>query len=156
MNKPFELRKEQIILDLKAKDRYSAFEEMLAYLVKLGDIPFTSQHTILDKLKSREAQTTFATGKNIAIPHINGVKIKNCTLLYARSNDGIDFGSCDCGLVHHLFLALIPEEEKCGWLKTLSMMSRAFSDGKLRESLMSVDDSCEAQVYLNEKLSNST
>lgn len=152
MTSDIHLRKEQILLNLEAGDRFSAFEEMVAYLVKIGDVPFTCHQDILGQLRQREEQTTFAVGRNLAIPHINGANVKKCTFLYARSVEGIEFGSCDTGLIHHLFLALIPEDKKCGWLKTLASMARALSNVELRDSLMNLGDRKEACDLLDERL----
>ena len=146
------LNQKQVLLDLKASDRFAALTEIIQHLVELGDIPSASAESINLALAEREENTTFAVGKNIAIPHINGTDLPECIFAYARSQEGIDFGACDSGLVHHVFLALIPEEKKCGWLKTLSRSAKALCDCDLREQLMSTTDNDEASSLLKEYL----
>lgn len=147
-----QLNQKQVLLDLKASDRFSALTEMINHLVELGDIPSQKAPVIQQVLAEREEITTFAVGKNLAIPHINGTDLDECVFAYARSTEGIDFGACDSGLVHHLFLALIPEEQKCGWLKTLARSAKALCDCDLREQLMTTGDTDEATTLLKEYL----
>ena len=147
-----DLNDKHVLLDLKATNRFSAYSEILQHLFSIGDIPMNKVSEIESTLVERETMTTFAVGKNIAIPHINGTELKECIFAYARSTDGIDFGSCDSGLIHHLFLALIPEKKKCGWLKTLSRTARTLCECNLRAELMSTDSSQQAAHILQERL----
>jgi len=133
------LKKEHLILELSADDRFSAFTEIIQHLVNAKAIPIDKHQDILTQLTSREEQTTFAVGKTIAIPHINGTDLRQHVFAYARSSEGIEFGSCDGSLVHHIFLALIPEDKKSGWLKTLSGTAKVLSDLELRHALSDCD-----------------
>lgn len=148
MEKIINISQRHVILDLKADDRFSAYEEMVSHLVHMKYLSNMDKVTITNRLEERESQSTFAVGKNIAIPHINGLDIPTSLFLYARSVEGIEFGSCDSGLVHHLFLALIPSEQKCGWLKTLSRLSRTLKDSSIRDTLMYITDAEETSKLL--------
>jgi len=130
------LNQDHVILDLKATDRFSAYAEIMQYLVSIGDVPAEAEAPLMARLSQREELTTFAMGKNIALPHINGTSLPRCVFVYARSSEGIEFGSIDTGLVHHVLLALISEKEKGGWLKTLARSAKALSNSSLRQQLM--------------------
>jgi len=147
-----QLNHKQVLLNLEASDRFSALNEIVHHLVESGYIPSDKEASIIQALTSREENTTFAVGKNIAIPHINGTDLKDCVFAYARSKDGIDFGACDSGLVHHVLLALIPEKKKCGWLKTLSRSAKVLSDCNFREKLMQPTTSEDITDLLREQL----
>lgn len=154
MDSKFTIGKEHVIKDLKSTDRFSAFEEIIAHLVKTKTVPYASHQEVLKTLCSREEKTTFAVGRHIAIPHINGTTVvKECTFLYARSREGIEFGSCDTGLVHHIFLALIPEDKKGGWLMSLSQIAKSLSCAELRQQLQDAKKEEPIRKLLNEKLS---
>lgn len=153
MTPTVQLRKNQILLELESSDRFSAFQEMVSHLVKTGNIPYGSERKIIEQLREREEQSTFAVGKGIAIPHINGAEVNDCTFLYARTREGIEFGSCDTGLVHHLFLALIPEEKKCGWLKILAQLGKELSSVDVRDALMELEERETACELLERKFS---
>ena len=147
-----QLDQKHVLLDLKASDRFGAITEIVNHLVELGDVPSLKESDINQALSEREEKTTFAVGKNLAIPHINGTNLKKCVFAYARSREGIDFGACDSGLVHHLLLALIPEEKKCGWLKTLSRSAKALCDCDLRDQLMTSDNVDDVTALLQDNL----
>ena len=147
------LRRDYVILNLQADNRFSAFDEMVAKAAMLGDLSDEAKNSLLNQLIEREEKSTFAMGKGIAIPHINGANIERCVFLYGRSTDGIEFGSCDAGLVHHIFLALIPEKQKCGWLKSLASISKILSDATLREQLMLSSSPSAVHLLLEKQLS---
>jgi len=150
------LRRDYVILNLQSVNRFSAYKEMIGKAAFLGDLSDEAKETFLGQLIEREEQSTFAMGKGIAIPHINGANIDKCIFLYGRSTEGIEFGSCDAGLVHHIFLALIPETQKCGWLKSLASLAKTLSDASLREQLMVSTSPSAVHLLLQNQLSQCT
>lgn len=156
MDHQVHIPEQHIILDLQSEDRMEAFSEVAQFLVEQNSLSKEVALALHQELSEREEKTTFAVGKNLAIPHINGCELEECVFLYARSKNGIEFGACDLTLVHHLFFAFIPTEQKCGWLKTLAHIAKALSEQNLRERLIQSDDPIEIRSLLNGKLAKTT
>lgn len=151
MDTTVSLQQQHILLELQSSDRFSAYDEILAHLSKVGSLPQDKVEEFKSLLCKREEANTFAVGKNVAIPHINGTDLRHSIFCYARSSEGLECDSCDTGLVHHLFLALIPEKQKCGWLKTLTRTAKTLCERSLRDELMEQSDPKEVANLLKER-----
>ena len=154
MSNGHNISRQDILLDLSSTNKFDCFNEVLDHLEGAGQIDRVLKEWLYKALEDREEQASFATGHHVAIPHINGVnEIEECLFVYGRSVEGIEFGSCDTGLVNHIFLFLIPEKFKCGWLRTLSMLAKSLSQSEVRESLLHASDVDEAFLELNKLFS---
>jgi len=145
------LQQQHILLELESSDRFAAYDEILRHLSNIGALPNDKVDEFKSILYAREELNTFAVGKNVAIPHINGTDLKHSVFCYARSTEGLECDSCDTGLVHHLFLALIPEKQKCGWLKTLTRTAKTLCERSLRDELMAQSDPKEVANLLQDR-----
>jgi len=87
------LEEESIILDLKAKDKKEALEELAE--------AFVSNGTPLDKgalvkvLLERERLGSTGIGEGIAIPHGKFYGVSQLIISFGRSIKGLDFESMD-------------------------------------------------------------
>ncbi len=122
-----------ITVNLKARDKKGALEEMAGLLRKTGRIEESA--TMLAALLEREATGSTAMGRGIAFPHARVDGLKEPIALLALSPIGIDFKAPDGHPVHLCFLFLTPAEETELHLQILSEAAALFSDKDLCHAL---------------------
>ncbi|MGQ7420689.1 PTS fructose transporter subunit IIABC [Streptococcus suis] len=145
------LRKDVMLLDLQATSKEAVIDEMIASLVDKGYV--TDFDIFKTGIMNREAQTTTGLGDGIAMPHAKNAAVKEATVLFAKSNKGIDYASLDGQPTDLFFMIAAPEGANDTHLAALAELSKylmkpGFAD-KLRgvsspEEVISVFDAAEA------------
>ncbi|MCK4004057.1 PTS transporter subunit EIIA [Streptococcus suis] len=145
------LRKDVMLLDLQATSKEAVIDEMIASLVDKGYV--TDFDVFKTGIMNREAQTTTGLGDGIAMPHAKNAAVKEATVLFAKSNKGVDYASLDGQPTDLFFMIAAPEGAKDTHLAALAELSKylmkpGFAD-KLRgvsspEEVISVFDAAEA------------
>ncbi|HFZ9926610.1 TPA: fructose-specific PTS transporter subunit EIIC [Streptococcus agalactiae] len=87
------LKKEVMIMDLKATSKEAAIDEMITKLVDTGVV--TNFAIFKDGIMKREAQTSTGLGDGIAMPHSKNAAVKEATVLFAKSASGVDYEALD-------------------------------------------------------------
>ena len=87
------LRKDVMILDLKATSKEAVIDEMITSLVEHGVV--TDFDTFKQGIMNREAQTSTGLGDGIAMPHSKNAAVKEATVLFAKSQAGVDYEALD-------------------------------------------------------------
>jgi mannitol/fructose-specific phosphotransferase system IIA component (Ntr-type) len=96
------LKPNQIVHDLKAKDKVHAIEELLDVLAKQSQI--RNKKLILTRLIDRENLESTALGEGIAVPHARVDTGGEMAIAVGRSEKGIDFGAADKKKIHLIIL----------------------------------------------------
>ncbi|HEL1765901.1 TPA: PTS sugar transporter subunit IIA [Streptococcus suis] len=145
------LRKDVMLLDLQTTSKEAVIDEMIASLVDKGYV--TDFDVFKTGIMNREAQTTTGLGDGIAMPHAKNAAVKEATVLFAKSNKGIDYASLDGQPTDLFFMIAAPEGANDTHLAALAELSKylmkpGFAD-KLRgvsspEEVISVFDAAEA------------
>ena len=73
------LKKEVMILDLKATSKEAVIDEMITSLVENGVV--TDFDTFKQGIMNREAQTSTGLGDGIVMPHSKNAAVKEATVL---------------------------------------------------------------------------
>jgi len=128
-------------LDLKAKDKASVIEELVDMLVNEGYA--LSKETLLKAVMEREATASTGVGMGIAIPHGKSNTVKKPSIVFGKSNTGIDFESLDEQPSYIFFLIAVPEDSASEHLKALSQLSRRLMNKDVREQLMKAENTEE-------------
>ena len=82
-----------MLLDLQAAEKTTAIEEMIQSLVEHGYV--TDFETFKEGILTREALISTGLGDGIAMPHSKNAAVKEATVLFAKSNKGVDYESLD-------------------------------------------------------------
>jgi len=98
------LKPNQIIFDLKSKEKLSAIEELLDSLVKEKLI--NNKNLTLTRIIDRENLESTALGHGIAVPHARVDTEKEIAVAVGRSSEGIDFEAPD-GLPVNLIILVV-------------------------------------------------
>lgn len=76
-------------------------------------------------------------GEGIATPHAKSDQIIAPTVVFGRSNEGIEWESLDGNQVNVAFLILVPERHKGDMhLRILQLLARKLMDPEFKESLL--------------------
>ncbi|HEM3450086.1 TPA: PTS sugar transporter subunit IIA [Streptococcus suis] len=145
------LRKDVMLLDLQATSKEAVIDEMIASLVDKGYV--TDFDVFKTGIMNREAQTTTGLGDGIAMPHAKNAAVKEATVLFAKSNKGVDYASLDGQPTDLFFMIAAPEGANDTHLSALAELSKylmkaGFAD-RLRaatnpEEVIAVFDTAEA------------
>ncbi|WP_421445539.1 PTS fructose transporter subunit IIABC [Streptococcus suis] len=153
------LRKDVMLLDLQATSKEAVIDEMITSLVDKGYV--TDFDVFKTGILNREAQTTTGLGDGIAMPHAKNAAVKEATVLFAKSNKGVDYASLDGQPTDLFFMIAAPEGANDTHLAALAELSKylmkpGFAD-KLRgvsspEEVISVFDAAEAADKATEEV----
>ena len=153
------LRKDVMLLDLQATSKEAVIDEMITSLVDKGYV--TDFEVFKTGILNREAQTTTGIGDGIAMPHAKNAAVKVATVLFAKSNKGVDYASLDGQPTDLFFMIAAPEGANDTHLAALAELSKylmkpGFAD-KLRsvsspEEVIAVFDEAEAADKVAEEV----
>ena len=130
------LNKNVMLFDLQATDKEGVINEMVQSLVDNGVM--TDFDTFKAGIMNREAQTSTGLGDGIAMPHSKNEAVKEATVLFAKSNKGVDYASLDGQPTDLFFMIAAPEGANDTHLAALAELSKylmkpGFAD-KLRQA----------------------
>lgn len=153
------LRKDVMLLDLQATSKEAVIDEMITSLVDKGYV--TDFEVFKTGILNREAQTTTGLGDGIAMPHAKNAAVKVATVLFAKSNKGVNYASLDGHPTDLFFMIAAPEGANDTHLAALAELSKylmkpGFAD-KLRsvsspEEVIAVFDEAEAADKVAEEV----
>ena len=82
------LKKDTVIIDLAATSKSAAIDEMTKKLDVAGRL--NSLDGFREAILKRESQSTTGIGEGIAIPHAKTDAVKTPSILFAKSEKGVD------------------------------------------------------------------
>lgn len=123
------LRKDVMIMDLQATTKETAIDEMVANYKK---------HDVIDDIDlfktdilKREAETSTGIGEGIAMPHARDKAVKKATVMFAKSNKGVDYDALDGQPVNLFFMIAAPVGADDLHLQALATLSALLINPKL-------------------------
>ncbi|GAF19030.1 PTS system, fructose-specific IIA component [Bacillus sp. JCM 19046] len=128
------LKKETMILDLQARSKATAIDELVDKLDEAGRL--TDKQGYKDAILAREAQSTTGLGEGIAIPHAKTNAVKTPAIAFGRSKEGIDYEALDGQPSHLFFMIAASEGANNEHLATLSKLSTFLMDEAFRARLL--------------------
>ena len=109
-------------MDLKATTKAEVIDEMVHnYFVK-GIID--DEELYKKDILAREAQSSTGMGEGIAIPHAHDEAVKKPAVMFARSEQGINYDSMDGKPAHLFFMIAAPEGGDNTHLQALAALSQ--------------------------------
>ena len=123
-----------MLLDLQATTKEAAIDEMINSLVDNGVV--TDFDVFKSGIMAREAQTS--TGDGIAMPHSKNAAVKEATVLFAKSNKGVDYESFDGQPTDLFFMIAVPEGANDIHLAALAELSKYLMQDDFADRLRQV------------------
>lgn len=137
------LIKDAMIMDLKATDKKGAIDEMVQKIYDVGRISDIAVYK--EGILAREAQTSTGLGDGIAMPHAKNKAVKEATVLFAKSNAGVDYEALDGQPTYLFFMIAAPEGANDTHLQALAALSRLLIDADFVAQLKSAKTPDEVQ-----------
>jgi PTS system nitrogen regulatory IIA component len=130
------IHEQNVIPDLKAKDKRGVLEELVDTLVKQE--PSLDKNALVKVLLERERLGSTGIGDGVAIPHGKFTGITQPSISFGRSRKGLDFDSMDGEPTHLFFLLVAPENSASIHLKALARIAKILKNSAFRKELMEV------------------
>ncbi|MEU1481408.1 fructose-specific PTS transporter subunit EIIC [Streptomyces sp. NPDC005760] len=133
------LTEQTVKVALDARDKEAAIREMAELLARTGKV------VDLDELVAaalrREALGTTGLGEEIAIPHAKTDAVTAPVVGFARSAEGVEWGSLDGTKARLVFMISVPEAAAGDeHLRILALLSRKLMDPGFRDRLVAAPD----------------
>ena len=142
------LRKDVMLLDLQATEKTAVIEEMIKSLVDHGYV--TDFETFKEGILAREALTSTGLGDGIAMPHSKNSAVKEATVLFAKSNKGVDYESLDGQPTDLFFMIAAPEGANDTHLAALAELSQFLMKDGFAEKLRQVTSADQVIELFNQ------
>ena len=128
------LSEENILPDLKAKDKKGVLEELAETVVNRE--PAIEKGSLVRVLLERERLGSTGIGDGVAIPHGKFQGVKQPIISFGRSRRGLDFESMDGEPSYLFFLLVAPENSASVHLKALARIAKILKNSAFRKILM--------------------
>ncbi|WP_028783663.1 PTS fructose transporter subunit IIABC [Thalassobacillus devorans] len=143
------LKKDTILLDLSARSKAEAIDELVSKLDQAGRL--NNKQGFKEAILEREAQSTTGIGEGIAIPHAKTSAVKEPAIAFGRSSEGLDYESLDGQPTNLFFMIAASEGANKTHLETLSRLSSFLMDKKFRAQLEQAKTEDEVIEAINAK-----
>ena len=136
-----------MLLDLQATTKEAAIDEMINSLVDNGVV--ADFDVFKAGIMAREAQTSTGLGDGIAMPHSKNAAVKEATVLFAKSNKGVDYESLDGQPTDLFFMIAAPEGANDTHLAALAELSKYLMQDGFADCLRQVTSPDEVIAAFN-------
>lgn len=137
------LVKDVMIMDLKATTKAEAIDEMVHQYYTKGIID--DENLYKQDILKRENESTTGIGDGIAMPHAKDKAVTRATVLFAKSNKGVDFNALDGQPVHLFFMIAAPEGANNTHLQALAALSSLLINPDLVAALKKAQTPADVQ-----------
>lgn len=146
------VRRRLIRLDDLPTEKTACIETLLSLAARTGHV--TDREDVRAAVLEREATATTAMGNGIAIPHAKTAGVETPTVVFGRSQRGIDYETPDDEPVDIVLLLLVPTDASDTHLTLLSRLSRSLVDPTVRARLRDADSESTVVTTLRSALAN--
>ncbi|MFI6440780.1 fructose-specific PTS transporter subunit EIIC [Streptomyces sp. NPDC050759] len=143
------LTEQTVKVALDARDKEAAIRELAELLARTGKV--TDLEELVATALRREEQGTTGLGEEIAIPHAKTDAVTAPVVGFARSAEGVEWGSLDGTKARLVFMISVPEAAAGDeHLRILALLSRKLMDPGFRERLIAAPDEGAVLEVLSE------
>ncbi|MEV5346558.1 fructose-specific PTS transporter subunit EIIC [Streptomyces achromogenes] len=134
---------------LGAAEKEAAIREMAELLARSGRVADGAE--LVATALRREEQGSTGLGEEIAIPHAKTDAVTAPVVGFARSAEGVEWGSLDGTKARLIFMIAVPEAAAGDeHLRILALLSRKLMDSGFRERLLAAPDEAAVLEVLGE------
>ena len=128
------LPEKAVTLDLAARDREAAIDELIDLLAKSKLL--ANPEATLRAVREREKVQCTGVGDGVAFPHGRVVSEPRTVIAFGRSRAGIDFEAYDGLPARLVFLIVSPLDDAGAQVKAQAILARALTQNEVREGLL--------------------
>lgn len=134
------IKPENIIPQMRAKDRWEAIVELIEKLAQTQTINPEYKQDIVSAVFKRERSMSTGIGFGVGIPHASTPLVKEVVGAFGRSKDGINFDALDGQPVKLVMLILVPQGKFQEHLHTMAAIAKLLYKKEFRQSLEEAPD----------------
>ncbi|MFJ4632513.1 fructose-specific PTS transporter subunit EIIC [Streptomyces sp. NPDC088847] len=143
------LTEQTVKVRLDADGKEAVIRQMAGLLARTGKVVDVEE--LVATALRREAQGTTGLGEEIAIPHAKTDAVSAPVVGFARSVEGVEWGSLDGTKARLVFMIAVPEAAAGDeHLRILALLSRKLMDAGFRERLSAAEDASAVLGVLSE------
>jgi PTS system fructose-specific IIC component len=143
------LTRHTVRVALGARDKQAAIREMAELLARSGRVADVEE--LVRSALLREEQGTTGLGEEIAVPHAKTDAVTAPVVGFARSDEGVEWGSPDGAKARLVFMIAVPEAAAGDeHLRILALLSRRLMDAGFRQRLLAAPDEAAVLGVLRE------
>ncbi|MFJ2002925.1 fructose-specific PTS transporter subunit EIIC [Streptomyces chartreusis] len=143
------LTEQTVKVRLGAADKEAAIREMAELLGRTGKV--VDPDELVATALRREVQGTTGLGEEIAIPHAKTDAVSAPVVGFARSAEGVEWGSPDGTKARLVFMIAVPEAAAGDeHLRILALLSRKLMNAEFRDRLLAAPDESAVLGVLRE------
>jgi fructose-specific phosphotransferase system IIC component/fructose-specific phosphotransferase system IIA component/fructose-specific phosphotransferase system IIB component len=131
------LTKETVNMKVQSTSKDEVITELVSGLFDADRI--TDKEKFEAAIHKREEQSTTGVGDGIAIPHAQTAEVKQPSIMFGRSEAGIDYDSLDGQPAHLFFMIAAPEGQATTHLDALAKLSGILMNPDAKERLMKAE-----------------
>jgi len=136
-----------VLFDLKAKNKNDAIKELVELASRSNMV--RDRDEVLRAVQEREKLVTTGVGYGVAFPHAKTRALKGIVIVFARSDEGIEFQAMDKKPVKLFFLIAAPEDAIGAHLNVMARLSFLMKSEKNREKLLNARTAGEVFMVLD-------
>lgn len=129
------LHEEVIRVDLRARTKAEAIEELVDVLVEAHEIPLSLRDHVLEVVNERERQHSTGMEHGVAIPHGSSERIEDIIGVVGISRQGIPFESLDGIAAKIVVLLVLPRRSFRGTAQTMAGIAHLLRSPDMRKRL---------------------
>ncbi|RKY68762.1 MAG: hypothetical protein DRQ02_03275 [Candidatus Latescibacterota bacterium] len=130
-----------ILLKERCDSKEELLEAMVNRLVQTGRV--NDKEELLRIVLEREKIASTGFGRGVAMPHGRTEVVDRVVIVFARIDQGVDFGALDGKPVYLIFLLVTPERDTASYLMALAELSRLLKKDSFREKLLHCQTAAE-------------
>ncbi|MFP4173078.1 MAG: PTS sugar transporter subunit IIA [Candidatus Hydrogenedentota bacterium] len=127
-------------LNLNAKNKDEAIEELVDLLVEGGAAPSDLRQHLLDVVMERERTMSTGMDHGVALPHASSDQVNQIIGALGSAPEGIPFNTLDGEPARLLILLILPRHNFQGHVRTLAGIAHLLSNPGFRESIIEAPD----------------
>ncbi|WP_181349630.1 fructose-specific PTS transporter subunit EIIC [Thalassobacillus sp. CUG 92003] len=143
------LTRDTIVLNMTASSKPEAIDELIGKLDQAGKL--NDRDEFKQAINEREQQSTTGIGEGIAIPHAKTAAVKEPSIVFGRSQEGLDYESLDGQPTNLFFMIAASDGANQTHLETLSRLSTFLMDNAFRSQLEAAKTEEEVIEAINAK-----
>jgi mannitol/fructose-specific phosphotransferase system IIA component (Ntr-type) len=124
-----------IVIDLHAKNRWEAIDELINHLMANHKIKPEHRDAIAESVRKRESSMSTGIGFGIGLPHASTDLICEVVGAVGRSRKGVQFDAVDGKPVNLVMLFLVPQGQFQKHLHTLANLAKLLHSDDFRDGL---------------------
>ena len=129
--------KERVNFNLRASTKDQVLDELIDILE--ADEKIIDKKEFKKAVLKREEEFSTGIGMGIAIPHGKSSAVRQASIVFGRSNKGIDYESMDDKPAYLFFLIAVPEQSNDVHLRALNEISRKLMHPDIREKIFKAE-----------------